>query len=273
MVHDLGSRSRRPYVAVNCGAIADNLIESELFGHEKGSFTGADRLRKGVLEQADGGTLFLDEVPEMPIELQVKLLRVLETSSFRRVGGENPIDVNVRVVAATNRDPQEAVARGRLREDLLYRLNVFPVHVPPLRDRGDDIVLLARHFLEAQNVATDTSKKLTEAAFAKLRAHTWPGNVRELRNVIERSHILAGAKIEPSHLPLNVDAPYSDSGSALRVHVGTPLKQAERELILSTLKHVDGNRKAAAEILGISLKTLYNRLKRYATRVRSPSER
>jgi DNA-binding NtrC family response regulator len=262
MVHELSPRARRPFVAVNCGAVPASLIESELFGHERGSFTGASRQREGILRQADRGTLFLDEVTEMPVELQVKLLRVLETGSFLPVGGDRPRQIDVRVVAATNRDPEDAVAKGKLRDDLLYRLNVFPIEVPPLRERAEDIDLLAEHFLEEMNRGAAPPKRLGEAALRKLRAHAWPGNVRELKNAIERAHILAGEEIGPDNVPLK-GAPAPVGGPAVQVPVGSSLEDAERQVILATLRHVRGRKRSAARVLGISVKTLYNRLKAY----------
>jgi DNA-binding NtrC family response regulator len=196
-VHAESPRASQPFVPVNCGAIPENLIESELFGHEKGAFTGATSRRQGFFEQANGGTLFLDEITEMPLELQVKLLRVLETGRVRRVGGDRSLKVDVRVVAASNRDPEEAVADGRLRDDLLYRLMVFPIPVPPLRDREGDVELLAEHFLRENNDKRGTSARFLPEALELLAAHEWPGNVRELRNVVDRASILGGDRIGP----------------------------------------------------------------------------
>jgi DNA-binding NtrC family response regulator len=249
-------------VAVNCGAIAPGLIESELFGHERGSFTGAERAHRGYFEKADRGTLFLDEITEMPADLQVKLLRVLETASVERVGGGGPVRLDVRVVAATNRRPEQAVAEGRLREDLLYRLDVFPVPLPPLRERGDDVVLLAEDFLAALNRESNGSPKaFTRAALARLRDHSWPGNVRELRNVVQRAFLLAPGDIGVDALPLGVRE--ENGGTSLVFRVGTSVDEAEKRLILATLEHCAGDKKKAAELLGISLKTLYNRLNVY----------
>ena len=200
-VHRLSRRKQQPFLALNCGAVSATLIESELFGHEKGSFTGADKRRRGFFEEADGGTLFLDEITEMPIELQVKLLRVLETGKITRVGATATTPVDVRIVTASNRDPREAVEQGVLREDLLYRLNVFPIHLPPLRERGADIALLAGFFLDGINAREGSAKRLSDAAIAHLQRLAWPGNVRELKNVIERAAILADGLIEPALLP------------------------------------------------------------------------
>jgi DNA-binding NtrC family response regulator len=274
-VHAMSKRRNGPFVAVNCGAISPTLIESELFGHERGSFTGADRRRRGYFEQADGGTLFLDEITEMPIELQVKLLRVLETGGVTRVGSTESLPVDVRVIAASNRDPQKAVEEGILREDLLYRLCVFPIHLPPLRERGEDIVVLAEHFLAAVNRKEGSSKRWSESALAQLSTFEWAGNVRELRNAVERAAILADSVIRvedlpagqrPSYAAASTPAPAADGeeSTVLRVEVGESIADAERRLILATLAQLDGDKKRAAEVLGISLKTLYNRLAVYA---------
>ncbi len=267
-VHDLSRRSKEAFLPLNCGAVSPNLIESELFGHERGSFTGADRLHKGYFERANGGTLFLDEITEMPIELQVKLLRVLETGQVTRLGAESPIAVNVRVVAATNRRPEDAVAEGKLREDLLYRLRVFPLQLPPLREREDDIELLAEHFLHLLNQTEGTKKAFTRAALKRLRAHAWPGNVRELKNLIHQAYILADEEIEVDCLPLqtvNRDAATDSSRPTLHIPVGISLDEADHRLILATLELHDGDKKKTASVLGISLKTLYNRLNEYAS--------
>ncbi len=264
MIHRRSRRRHSRMVAINCGAIPENLIESELFGHEKGAFTGAARTRKGVFERVSGGTLFLDEITEMPLPLQVRLLRVLETGRITRVGGEEEIPVDVRVIAATNRDPGEAEAQDHLRKDLLYRLSVFPIHLPPLRHRGEDIELLARHFLADYNRAEGTQKRFAEATVAGLRSSAWPGNVRQLRNVVYRAFILADDTIEPAHLPRSLTAePSPEDGGALRVAVGTRIADVEKRLIEATLTHYDGDKRQTSEALGISLKTLYNRLNEY----------
>ncbi|NNL67727.1 MAG: sigma-54-dependent Fis family transcriptional regulator [Myxococcales bacterium] len=268
-VHRLSRRKQKPFLALNCGAVSATLIESELFGHEKGSFTGADRRRSGFFEEADGGTLFLDEITEMPIELQVKLLRVLETGKLTRVGATASTPVDVRIVAASNRDPREAVAEGMLREDLLYRLNVFPIHLPPLRERGEDVALLAGVFLDAVNERESTSKRLSEAALAELPKLPWPGNVRELKNGIERAAILSDGLIGPDLLPAadgahpRTTGPDEPGTSKLEMSVGSSIAEVERRLILATLEELQGDKKRAAELLGISLKTLYNRLNVY----------
>ena len=203
-VHELSRRRKEAFVPVNCGAVSPNLIESTLFGHEKGSFTGAERMHRGVFEQATGGTLFLDEVSEMPAELQVKLLRVLETGTVMRIGGEKAIGVDVRVIAATNRVPEQAVQEGRLREDLWYRLNVFPIGLPPLRERAGDIEVLAEHFLGELNAAGQTRKRWSAGARAALQRYGWPGNVRELKNLVHRAYILAEEEIGVECLPAEV---------------------------------------------------------------------
>jgi DNA-binding NtrC family response regulator len=235
-----------------------------MFGHERGSFTGADRQHKGYFERADGGTLLLDEITEMPVELQVKLLRVLETGTFMRVGTNRELDSDVRVIAATNRNPEEAVAEGKLRADLYHRLNVFPMQLPPLRERGADIELLAQSFLEQLNVAGNTAKAFLPAILEAMRAHPWPGNVRELKNYVQRAYIMADdAKIDGSASPLHASAAMPVSDATLNIPVGTSLADADRQIILATLEQCHGVKKHAAERLGISLKTLYNRLEEY----------
>ena len=263
-VHRLSGRKDQAFLALNCGAMTESLIESELFGHEKGSFTGADRRRRGYFEDASGGTLFLDEITEMPIGLQVKLLRVLETGVITRVGATSTTNVDVRVVTASNREPQEAVREGALREDLFYRLNVFPIHLPPLRERGHDVELLAQFFLDGVNARESTSKRLGDLAQRRLHELSWPGNVRELKNVIERAAILADSLIEPEMLPEpDPSRAVVTPDSTLQVRVGSSIADVERRLILATLQELDGDKKRAAQVLGISLKTLYNRLNVY----------
>jgi DNA-binding NtrC family response regulator len=258
-IHSLSRRGQQAFLPVNCGAVSATLIESELFGHERGSFTGADRLHKGFFERAHRGTLFLDEVTEMPVELQVKLLRVLETATVTRVGGSQPVKVDVRIIAATNRPLDEALKAGKLREDLLYRLNVFPIPLPPLRERGDDVERLAEHFLAELNAAEGTKKRLTAAGRARLRAHTWPGNLRELRNALQRGFILSGEGEVVEPMPEAVVS----AASSLVMPVGTPLEEAERLLILATLDEFHGDKKKVAATLHISLNTLYSRLNEY----------
>jgi two-component system response regulator AtoC len=272
-VHDLSRRRKRPFVAVNCGAISPNLIESELFGHEKGSFTGADRQHQGFFERAHGGTLFLDEITEMPLELQVKLLRVLETGTFMRVGSTQLQEADVRVIAASNRAVEQAVQGGRLREDLFYRLNVFPIELPPLRERREDVALLAEHFLAEVNASERGNKRFVPAALAKLASWRWPGNVRELRNAVQRAYVMAaGELIGDEWLPGEVPPRHAEAGrppdaaggEAISVPVGSSIAQAERQLILATFDHCGRNKERTAAVLGVSLKTLYNRLKEFS---------
>jgi len=263
-LHDLSRRRKSAFIPINCGAISPQLIESEVFGHEKGSFTGAVREHKGYFERANGGTLFLDEITEMPIELQVKLLRVLEEGTFMRIGSDRAIEVDVRVIAATNRDPHEAVAEGKLREDLLYRLQVFPLHLPPLRERGRDVILIADEFLRDMNRAEGTSKTFTTDAHEILMGWHWPGNVRELRNVVQRAYIMADDLIDAACVPLEAGKAEKDTGGPfLQVRVGSTVAEVERRLMLATLEQCGGTKEKAAQMLGISLKTLYNRLREY----------
>jgi DNA-binding NtrC family response regulator len=260
-VHDLSRRRKQPFLAVNCGAISPQLIESELFGHEKGSFTGADRQHKGFFERAHGGSLFLDEITEMTAELQIKLLRVLETGQFMRVGTNTPVATDVRLIAATNRNPEAAVAEGKLREDLFHRLNVFPIQLPPLRERGTDVERLAQHFLDQLNEAEKTHKVFAPAAIAALYAHHWPGNVRELKNYVQRAYILADRVIDLTLAPES--AAETPRQPLLTVRIGSSLDEVDRRLIEATLASCGNVKRRAAEVLGISLKTLYNRLAVY----------
>ena len=262
-IHDRSKRRHQPLIPINCGAIPENLIESELFGHEKGAFTGASQARRGVFERAHGGTLMLDEITEMPAELQVRLLRVLETARIVRVGGEKEIPIDVRVIAATNQQPALALADGKLREDLMYRLSVFPINVPPLRDRADDVELLAHHFLATFNQQAGTRKRFHPATLSQLRRYAWPGNVRQLRNVIWRAHIMADDVVDLAALPATVCSNSSDQQQQVCVPVGTSLADAERELIYATLAHYNNDKRRSARTLGRSLKTLYNRLNSY----------
>jgi DNA-binding NtrC family response regulator len=282
-VHDLSPRREGPFIAINCAALPETLIESELFGHEKGSFTGASERRAGCFEVAQHGTLLLDEIGEMPMPTQAKLLRILEDSKVRRLGGKAEFEVDVRVVAATNKAPDEALRGGHLREDLFYRLNVFHVHLPPLRERKEDISRISealigdlnrKHECRVSDIAPDV--------LLALERHNWPGNVRELRNVLERAVILAGeGTIELKHIPAflqtrTVLVAAAGAGSAataqeesegpdsVRFSIGTTVEEAEKGLILRTLEHTRNNKTRAAEILGISLKTLHNKLKEYA---------
>ncbi|HET9262912.1 MAG TPA: sigma-54 dependent transcriptional regulator [Vicinamibacterales bacterium] len=263
-VHELSPRASFPFVAINCAAIPETLLESEIFGHEKGAFTGAHDRRTGVFELAHRGTLFLDEIAEMQPATQVKLLRVLQERTFRRLGGRQEQSVDVRVIAATNRDPAEAVREGKLREDLFYRLNVFTVELPPLRARREDIPLLAQAFLHEFNQRNGKAvRAVDQDAMYLLEHYPWPGNIRELRNVIERATILAeGDFIELKHLPPTVVARSEESLPTVTLAPGTTVDEAERRLILLTLEHTRNNKTRAAEILGISLKTLHNKLNR-----------
>jgi len=272
-IHDLSRRKRFPFLAINCGAISPNLIESELFGHEKGSFTGADRQHQGFFEQAKGGTIFLDEVTEMPLDLQDKLLRVLETGTFSRVGTTEPITTDVRIIAATNRSPEKEVAAGRFREDLYHRLNVFPITLPPLRERGADIELLAQEFLREFNRTERTHKTFSPGALARLYEMNWPGNVRELKNFVQRAYILADSVVECTEAP-PVAAPIAaeDQSGLVVIRVGTPLAEVDRRVTMATLEKTHGVKRAAARILGISLKTLYNRLDVYAAADKAGAE-
>ncbi|MFX1684267.1 sigma-54-dependent transcriptional regulator [Paraburkholderia sp. A1RO-5L] len=263
-IHQLSLRRKHEFLAVNCGAISPNLIESEMFGHERGSFTGADRQHKGYFERANGGTLFLDEITEMPIELQVKLLRVLETGMFMRVGTTKEIETDVRLIAATNRDPEQAVEEGKLRLDLYHRLNVFPISLPPLRERGKDVELLAQAFLDELNERHGTKKQFPAAVRETLAGYPWPGNVRELKNYVQRAHIMAGTEGDlTAAVPLQISISKPVAGTAVTIPFGTSLADADRQLILATLEQCGGVKTRAAEILGISLKTLYNRLVEY----------
>ncbi|CAD7841262.1 MAG: Type IV fimbriae expression regulatory protein PilR [Olavius algarvensis Delta 4 endosymbiont] len=267
-IHFTGPRSQKPWVAVNCGSIPENLIESELFGHVKGAFTGADRARSGLFREADGGTLFLDEIGELPVSLQVKLLRALQESEVRPVGGTRPIKVNVRVVAATARNLEEEIKQNFFREDLHYRINVMPIRLPPLRERGEDIPLLARLFMEQFSAQLDTVvQSISPAAMSLLLAHAWPGNVRELENVIQRAVVLAeGPELLPEHLPdtLGPNAVNQDIGSLVK---GDSLKEARRELekimIARVLQKTGGNRSQACRLLEISHPSLLSKMKQY----------
>lgn len=261
-LHNLSERAAYDMVTVNCTAIAHELMESELFGHKKGSFTGATKNHRGFFERASGSTLFLDEIAEMDIGLQAKLLRALETGRVRPVGGETDIAIDVRVIAATNREPNEAMEQGQLREDLFYRLAQFPIRVPPLRERGDDIDLLAAHFLASQNAETGVEKSLSDDVHEAFRLYDWPGNVRELRNAVIQSHLLAGSSIELEDIDDKIRLGISGGGRG-SLAAGAPLREVERYHILQTLECFDGDKKKAAESLGISLKTLYNRLNEY----------
>ena len=264
-LHDLSGRSEAPFIAVNCPAIPESLLESELFGHERGAFTGALAERPGLFEHAAGGTLFLDEITEMAPTLQAKLLRVLETRKFRRVGGREERLSDLRVVAATNRDPDLSVRDGRLREDLYYRLNVFHIQVPPLRERREDIAPLAARFTATFAEQNDRPiEGLSNEALTALECYDWPGNVRELRNAIERAVVLARATvIEVGDLPQRIQRPNVVIERSRQIGV-EPLSELERKAILGALENFSHNKTHTARALGISLKTLHNKLKRYA---------
>jgi DNA-binding NtrC family response regulator len=270
-LHELSPRKPRPFVAVNCAAIPETLIESEIFGHEKGSFTGAADRRVGCFELASTGTLLLDEVGEMPLATQAKLLRVIEERKLRRLGGRTEVDVDVRVLAATNRDPGRAVAEGHLRADLFYRLNVFNIHMPPLRDHLEDLSAMAEAMLtEMSQKHSRRVSGITAPMLERLLAYDWPGNARELRNTVERAVILCpdGAPLDANHLPpgfgkAQLAPSQTQSEDMVMVRVGTTVDEAERLLILRTLETAGQNKTRAAEILGVSLKTLHNKLKEY----------
>jgi transcriptional regulator with PAS, ATPase and Fis domain len=261
-IHALSKRSQGPYIAVNCAAIPETLMESELFGHERGAFTGADRRRDGYFELADGGTLLLDEISEMRVELQAKLLRVIEERKLRRVGGGTELPLNVRILAASNRPLDRAIREGHLREDLYYRLNVFSIEIPPLRERPDDIPLLTAAFIrQFAEQAGKPIEGVDHDCLQALNAHSWPGNVRQLRNVIERAIIVG----RPPLLKLGdlgeIKPGYGDG--TIQIRLGSTVDDVERELITRTLEFTGGNKTRAAEVLGVSPKTLYNRLERY----------
>jgi DNA-binding NtrC family response regulator len=268
MVHDLSPRRLGPFLAVNCAAMPASLVEAQLFGHERGAFSGARERRPGLLEMASGGTLLLDEVGDLPLEVQGKFLRVLEERRVRRLGGSAEVEVDLRVLAATHRDLRAEVRQGRFREDLYFRIAVFTIDVPPLSERLDDVPLLAAHF--AARLAAEAGRpppKIEADVLQLLREHSWPGNVRELRNVVGGARLLGdGRTIRVADLPPEL----SRRGGAeeIRVELGRPLEEVEREYLLATLRRFGGNRSRTAEALGVSPKTLYNKLRRYALAVR-----
>ena len=277
-IHELSPRKNKPFVAINCSAIPETLIESEIFGHEKGAFTGALERRAGCFELAEEGTLLLDEIGEMPIATQAKLLRVLEDHKLRRLGSKAETPVDVRVLAATNKVPEEAVANGHLRNDLYYRLNVFNLHLPPLREHKEDISQLVSALLADMNAKHGRDvASVSDAVLQLFNSYHWPGNVREMRNTLERAVIVCeGSLIEPRHLPPNFGSsgirPAAGDGEGIRLEVGTTVEQAEKMLILKTLATTNNNKTRAAEILGISLKTLHNKLKEYGNASTSSGE-
>jgi DNA-binding NtrC family response regulator len=268
-IHDLSSRKMKPFVAINCAAIPETLIESEIFGHEKGAFTGAVERRTGCFELAEGGTLLLDEIGEMPAATQAKLLRVLEDRKLRRLGSKSETSVDVRVLAATNIIPEEAVAKGALRNDLYYRLNVFNLHMPPLRDHKEDLADLVHSLIKDMNQKHSRNvRTASEPVMSLFQNYAWPGNVRELRNALERAVIVCDSTvIEPRHLPPGfgnvAPRPAVQEANAVRLSVGTTVEEAEKLLIMKTLEATNNNKTRAAEVLGISLKTLHNKLKEY----------
>jgi DNA-binding NtrC family response regulator len=265
-IHELSRRRDAPLLPLNCGAIAETLIESELFGHERGSFTGADRQHRGFFERANGGTLFLDEITEMPARLQTKFLRVIETGKVQRIGGAEQIPIDVRVVAATNRKAVDAIRSGLLREDLFFRLAVFPIVLPPLRERRGDVSLLAEHFLAQLNEAHDTRKSWQAGALEELEGRDWTGNVRELKNAVHRAYILSDGVLTADRavaVLTNDLMPAGACGPLASFQPGSSIADVERVLILATVEHAKGDKQAAAKMLGISVKTLYTRLKVY----------
>ncbi len=269
-IHELSPRKPKPFIGINCAAIPETLIESEIFGHEKGAFTGALERRTGCFELAEGGTLLLDEIGEMPVPTQAKLLRVLEDRKLRRLGSRVETSVDVRVLAATNKMPEEAVARGELRNDLYYRLNVFNIHMPPLREHKEDIPELVVSLLADMNAKHGRNiGMVAEPVMQNFQDFSWPGNIRELRNVLERAVIVCnGSVVDSTHLPpgfgqSSLRGPSVQEANAIRLQVGTTVEEAERLLIVKTLETTSNNKTRAAEILGISLKTLHNKLKEY----------
>ncbi|WP_286233880.1 sigma-54 interaction domain-containing protein [Thalassotalea sediminis] len=260
-VHNASERAENPFVAVNCGALSKDLATSDLFGHVKGAFTGAVDARQGFFTEAKGGTLFLDEVTEMPEELQVQLLRVLETGDYSPVGSNKVLKADVRIVAATNRDLAQSVAQGTFREDLYFRLAQFLLHVPPLRSRSSDIEGLAKHFLAYKNASAGFGKQLSTEAMNKISQYHWPGNVRELKHTIERAYIMSIDVIDAEHIML--EDPLQDGENELSVPTGIPLAEVEKQAILNTLEQQQGNKSDTAKLLDISVKTLYNKLEKY----------
>ncbi len=262
-IHDLSKRKRAPFLAINCGAISPQQIDSELFGHEDAGF-GRNGHDKGFFERARGGSLLLDEITEMSLALQVKLLRVLETGTFVRVGTSQPIAADVRIIAAS-KQPGKAVSDGKFREDLYHRLNVFPIHMPPLRERGGDLEMLAQHFLDELNATENSAKRFAQSVTASLYSHSWPGNVRELKNYVHRAYLLADAVIE-DYAQSEASATEADHHDEITVKIGMPLDEIEERVTMATLARCGNVKKRAAAILGISLKTLYNRLESYSQR-------
>ncbi len=267
-IHRLSKRGQRAFVVINCAAVPENLLEAELFGFEKGAFTGASQRKPGQFKLADGGTLFLDEIGELPIALQAKLLRAIENGEFLPLGSSKPVSVDVRIVAATNRKLEDLTRVGRFREDLFYRLNVFPIHIPPLRERKEDIVPIAAHFLEKSNVSTT---ELGNEVTARLTAYHWPGNVRELRNILERAVILSGSGlIKPEYISIS-ESPGAAPEEVLRSLIGEKtLPEVEKTMIELALERAGGNKSKAAKLLGITRRTLYGKLERFGPTKASP---
>lgn len=261
-IHRASERAGQ-FVPVNCGSLSRELAASELFGHEKGSFTGAVRRHPGFFKRADGGTLFLDELAEMPIELQPHFLRALETGTVLPVGSEREVAVDIRTVAATNRDPKKAISDKVLREDLYYRLSVFPIMLPPLRARGQDVPLLVEHFLSQAQMANAAGRTFSAEDMGRLRGYHWPGNVRELRHVVLRAAIMSAPGDSALRLPERFESPFNEQNGGQGLTIGRSIRDVERELIMRTLEHLNGDKRAAADTLGISLNTLYNRLNAY----------
>ena len=263
-IHSLSSRADGPLIKVNCASLSPTLLESELFGHEKGAFTGAVSQKKGRFELADGGTIFLDEIGEIDQNTQIKILRVLQERCFERVGGEETVSVDVRIVAATNRNLEQEIRNGNFREDLYYRLNVVHIEVPPLRERKEDIPLLISSFIDTFNQEDGRHVEgFTNSARKALLAYSWPGNIRELRNTVESCVVLArGAMIDVDELPPHIAS--RDENETVSINVGTTLEEAEKKIILSTVAHYKGNKTKAAEVLAIGRKTLHRKLEEYA---------
>jgi DNA-binding NtrC family response regulator len=264
-IHRASGRTGQ-FVAVNCGSLSRELAGSELFGHEKGSFTGAVRRHPGFFKRADEGTLFLDELAEMPIELQPHFLRVLETGSVLPVGSEREVQVDARIIAATNREPKKAIAERSLREDVYYRLSVFPLSLPPLRERVADVPLLVEYFLGQSRPAAAPQRTFSPQSLKRLQSYHWPGNVRELKHVVQRASIMSNPDSPELELPERFESPFGEQEERQGLTIGRSIRDVERELIMRTLEHLIGDKRAAAETLGISLNTLYNRLNAYESK-------
>jgi DNA-binding NtrC family response regulator len=265
----VASERKGAYIPVNCGGFSKELLSSELFGHERGSFTGANRRHSGVFERAHGGTLFLDEITEMPMDMQPYFLRVLETNRVLRVGAEEEVPIDVRVIAATNQDPWEAVQAKKLREDLYFRLRVVPFEMPPLRARGDDVRLLAESFLDALNQQNNTQKRFAPETLERFASYEWPGNVRELKHAVHHGYVVVDATDGIIQPPERFDAPWNAQASE-GLKAGRSIRDVEKDLIHMTLEHCKGDKRSAAAMLGVSLKTLYNRLNEYAAEQSEP---